>query len=275
MFLAGTGGQLVAVAIAALFGALSWTQGNVRLSALISAGAFGIALIMRLFLTSTHPERAWYDGRALAESMKTLSWRYCVGGEPFGLSAGNADELFSKRTAEVMGLFPDLGLRTASITPQITSSMRTMRSESLDDRRGAYEAGRIVDQQRWYSGKADWNRRRARAWAGVVLAAECLGLGFALLRAGGVVEIDGLGVIAAIAAGAAAWLQVKQHDALSRAYAVAAQELANVRSQIGGQADETTWARFVDEAEEAVSREHTPWRASRGVRGDLGRLTRP
>ena len=63
-----------------------------------------------------------------------------------------------------------------------------------------------------------------------------------------------------------AWLQTKQHQTLATAYTVTALELASVRSKIAYQNNEADWAKFVSDAEEAFSREHTLWKASRGVR---------
>ena len=70
----------------------------------------------------------------------------------------------------------------------------------------------------------------------------------------------------AMVAAMTAWLQTKQHRTLATAYTVTALELASVRSRIVHQASEEDWATFVSDAEEAFSREHTLWKASRGVR---------
>jgi hypothetical protein len=43
---------------------------------------------------------------------------------------------------------------------------------------------------------------------------------------------------------------------------VASQELAIISGQATGRRHEPAWAHFVDQAEEAISREHTTWRAS-------------
>jgi hypothetical protein len=59
------------------------------------------------------------------------------------------------------------------------------------------------------------------------------------------------------------WLQTKQHSNLIESYSVAAQELAAIKAQISPQDTEEAWARFVKEAEEAISREHILWKASR------------
>jgi hypothetical protein len=61
------------------------------------------------------------------------------------------------------------------------------------------------------------------------------------------------------------WLQTKQHQVLAHAYAVTAQELSSIRSLIQWQESESDWSAFVDDAETAISREHTLWRAKRGL----------
>jgi hypothetical protein len=53
--------------------------------------------------------------------------------------------------------------------------------------------------------------------------------------------------------------------AFGEAYSLTSQELAAVRSDWDADRTEEEWAEFVDEAEEAISRKHTLWRASRGV----------
>ena len=117
---------------------------------------------------------------------------------------------------------------------------------------------------RWYRAKAKLNARNQIRFLLITIVLEFVGVLGAVLRIADVVDVDLLGVIAAVAAGAASWAQTRQYGQLSRAYAVAANELAIIEAQAKVQ-PEDRWSRFVDEAEEAISREHTLWRASRGV----------
>ena len=153
---------------------------------------------------------------------------------------------------------------------QITDDMRTVRAAPLAARRRVYELGRIADQQDWYAGKARFNDGRARRWKLMVVGSELVGLAAGLAIAGGFISFDLVGVIAAAAAIATAWLQVKQHESLARAYSIASSELSSIRSLIRHQNSEEPWADFVDQSEEAISREHTLWRASRGVTTPTG-----
>jgi SMODS and SLOG-associating 2TM effector domain 1 len=63
--------------------------------------------------------------------------------------------------------------------------------------------------------------------------------------------------------GALAWLQIKQYSSLAESYSVAAHELSLIESLLDASYTEDSWAHFVNEAENAISREHTTWRARR------------
>ncbi len=143
--------------------------------------------------------------------------------------------------------------------------MRVCRRSNLDVRRKRYREERIEEQGRWYRAKSHRNAARAHTWTLAAIVLELLGVVAAAARAFGELNVDLLGVLAAGAASVTAWVQGKQHQITATAYAVAAQELAAIRVELREVA-EPSWGEFVDSAEGAISREHTLWRASRGVR---------
>jgi hypothetical protein len=149
--------------------------------------------------------------------------------------------------------------------PQITDEMRALRASPLPERRTAYEEGRIADQQDWYAKQAAFNDERAGKWKRAIVALEAAGVITAFGIAANVITFDALGVVAAAVAACSAWLQVKQHESLARAYFIASGELSAIRGLIVHSYTEADWSDFVDQSEEAISREHTLWRASRGV----------
>ena len=115
----------------------------------------------------------------------------------------------------------------------------------------------------WYSTKARSNQSLSVAWSFGLLIVQTLGVVGGVLRGTGKLEFDLLGVMAAIAAAAVAWLQIKQHATLSQSYAHAAHELSAIETLVPTIRAEVDWARFVDNAETAISREHMAWRAKR------------
>lgn len=66
--------------LAALGAVFSLNSGGLDLAALVVLLGFMAALIAELAAWVHKPAERWYDGRALAESAKTLAWRYAVGG---------------------------------------------------------------------------------------------------------------------------------------------------------------------------------------------------
>jgi protein-S-isoprenylcysteine O-methyltransferase Ste14 len=271
-FLTATQIRLFALLSAAAFGLFVWKSQNAPTdwAGVLAAVSFVVALLVETYLLRAKPERTWYEGRAAAESVKTLSWRYAVGAEPFdivGKSEADVDDLFLSQLDGVLEVVKDLDLTPPeSGGEQISVEMRALRASPLVDRKRAYEEQRVGDQQSWYAKKARWNRTRAGRWTAAMLSVEVLGVVAGILKAVGVFEGDLLGFTGALVAAMTAWLQTKQHRALAAAYAVTALELASVRSKIARQTTESDWARFVADAEEAFSREHTLWKASRGVR---------
>ena len=269
-YMVATAAHLACLVLAALFGALTipLEPAGIDLSGAAAVGFFASAALLSAYLFGTRPDRRWYDGRAAAESMKTLAWKYSVGGSPFSVNAadeGGLEKLFVERTREIIRALKYAKPGGGRAEPQITDEMRRVRSQSLEDRRAQYREQRIGSQQRWYAEKAQWNNRRATWWRAVVLAVEVAGVFLGLLKVTGAVEIDLLGLAATLATALGAWLQAKQHEELGRAYAVASQELGAILSLVDGAQTEAAWAAFVDQSEEAISREHTLWRASRGV----------
>lgn len=259
--------RLAGLLVAAAGGAVGIRIWGIPVAAWVALLAFTAALASELMLALTRPERAWYEGRAAAESTKTLAWRYMVRGEPF--HANPADTTDADFVADLSNLLEDLNdidlAVIASDDSQITPVMRAARALSFEDRRDHYLRERVQAQRRWYVEKSSQNQRDARVWTIVGVVAEFTGVVAAAFMAFDYTDLDLLGLLAAIAATAAAWSQAKQHRSLATAYAVTALELASVASAAAITKD-ADWARFVDEAEEAISREHTLWRASRGVR---------
>ncbi|MGE3336028.1 MAG: DUF4231 domain-containing protein [Rhodospirillaceae bacterium] len=268
-FLWATRIRLFALLGAAFFGLFTWklAPSPVDWAGALAAFCFFLAVIIEAYLYQAKPERTWYEARATAESVKTLSWRYAVGGRPFDkttLSDHAAAELFLSQLRGLFDVIKDLDLvPPTSSGEQISQGMRDTRAMSLGERKAAYEGGRVEDQQKWYQAKAAWNRGRGARWALAMLSVEAVGVLFGILKAVGTIEGDLLGFAGAIGAAITAWLQTKQHRALATAYTVTALELASVRSGIALVTDEQGWAEFVSDAEEAFSREHTLWKASR------------
>ena len=234
-----------------------------RWTAVIALVPISIAVFAEVLLLAWRPDRRWYQARAVAESAKTLAWRYQVGGRPLGLRMAD-DEASAELIARLRGLlsqFHDLSLPPTH-QDQVTSIMRRLRSSPLRERMEVYRRGRIEDQRAWYASKADWNRKRATWFQIGLIVIELAAFAMAVLTAAYGISVSVYSILAAVAVAGVGWLQIKQHRSMGDAYSLASHDLAAINSTIDSVDGEDTWEEFVDRAEDAISREHTLWLAS-------------
>lgn len=226
----------------------------------ILAGLFVFKVYKRL-------DQDWYRCRALAESVKTSTWRFAMRAHPFQDAAS-----VEQPKAEFRILLRDIlranqnlaeNLQNAD-ADQFTASMLATRQLTLDERIAYYVEHRIDSQRRWYSQKSKANKRAFRFWvvftiivyimAAVSLNAEQLRIGVATYA------FDPLIVVVTSAIG---WMQMKRHSELMASYNLTAHEIGINRSNSDAVKTEEDFSNFVNEAELAFSREHTQWVARR------------
>ncbi|MFD6388784.1 DUF4231 domain-containing protein [Nocardia sp. NPDC060259] len=265
-YVGGVRRRLLFLVVAAAAGIVTWRVGNGRLDVMGLVGmlAFVGAIIEESSLWRHRPDKAWYDGRAVAESAKTLAWKYAVGGLPFPIAmpVNEATLGLVEKLRGLSGQFSDLELSPVAAS-QVSEWMREQRSTSLDDRRRTYLEARVHDQQQWYAAKSRYNKRRSNQWRMALFGLEFTGATASLATA--VVQSSlMLGPALAMIAGAAvAWTEAKQHDSLARAYSAACTDLSSAETKLLLADSEDAWSREVDDAEEAISREHVVWLATR------------
>jgi hypothetical protein len=233
-----------------------------------AAMLLALALISKLATRLRSFDSQWFDGRAVAETVKSAAWRYAMRIPPYDAEGTATDQAFVESLREALAARSSLAPFLAQFpadSPEITPSLRALRALPPPERTRRYLAERVVDQIGWYRGKAGANARAARRWFWVGLAAEGAALvaAIALVAVPTLPELGLIGGLTTVAAVATAWTQFSRHDELSQSYALAAQELAFLRSGIEGATTETGLHRAVAEAESAISREHTMWMARR------------
>src|SRR3954452_13487116 len=128
-FLWLTWSQLLLVLVAATAGVVTLKVGKdaTPAGAVVGLIAFVVSILLRLFALARRPEGRWYEGRAAAESVKTLAWRFAVGGHPFPVTGIDVEELFVSRVNEVLSSLSSLDTGQASAS-QLTSGMKALRS---------------------------------------------------------------------------------------------------------------------------------------------------
>lgn len=145
-------------------------------------------------------ERKWYEGRAAAESLKSMSWQYAAAGESFRLDDSTSDERFVITMKEILKELGDLDIPFPSAQDTaIPVEMRALSASSRAQRTEMYRTLRVKDQLDWYERKAASNKLRAHQWrvGMIVIETGAVLLGFG--RALGWYDVDwlALGIFAA------------------------------------------------------------------------------
>jgi hypothetical protein len=254
--------------MAAVFGVFSIEHKAHEFAALGSIVFLALGFAATVILAIVNPNRDWYDLRALAESTKSLSWLFAVGGGDFEKGKRREpaiSEDFAQRSGELRDRLGK-GLKTEGDAPvAITSAMQELRAKALAVRRQAYLKDRLADQKTWYTNRARTHSHARTGWVLASGALQVTGFTLALLRFFEVVHIDLVGIATTAAVAAAAWLRANDHSGVAEAYRQTAYELGEIEATIDDAADEAEWATWVASAETALSREHTSWSARRRI----------
>lgn len=231
----------------------------------LHALVFMALAILLLYRSKIKPEQNWYQGRALAESIKTSTWRYCMRAAPFEDVADvrvRRSE-FRNHLREILTANRHIGDRMppdSATEDQITSTMDQLRCLSLLERRSYYLENRIKEQRRWYVHKAKTNKRASQVWVIACTATYAIAIILLVIRpsfpAWNFWPFEPLIVIASSIIG---WMQIKKFNELTSAYTLTAHEIGIVQGRIEEADTESEFSEFVNEAELAFSREHTQW----------------
>ncbi len=229
----------------------------------VFACAFIAPLAILAWRAHSRPEQAWYKSRALAESIKTLSWRYAMRAVPFDDERQvDANKDFRDTLAALLRSNRHLGEHLAGLDatgPQISNSMVAMRNSTLRDRKSYYLERRVKDQQGWYTRKAKANKDAARNWQWVGAACYVSGIAMVLLQIKFTEAPFPFEPVIVMASAVLGWMQIKKFNELASAYALTAHEIGLAETVISDAKTEQSFGKSVNEVELVFSREHTQW----------------
>ena len=242
-----------------------------KLLAGIAAGAIILSLSATVISILWKQDKKWYGGRALAESIKSLTWRFVTGSEPYlsSLSQQDVESNFSKTLLEMLEQVRDVDTFTTENfgdEKQITERMRAVRQKTIEVRLAIYVENRVREQRAWYSDKARINKTSSNNMFTAIIVIQLA----AVLAAIGLIYVPNFpvnlgSILVTVATTLIAWLQMKKHQELSQSYSIAAHELGFIEEQANHIINEHDFSVFVADAENAISREHTLWAARRDV----------
>lgn len=231
----------------------------------------GAALATLVVRSVLKPEQRWYQARALAESVKTTAWKFAMAAKPFEHDAEDRRRL-RQMLQELLDANRSVGSQfdgSSAGGDQITAEMEALRMLPRSERLEFYMRDRVEDQLDWYSRKSKANSTTGRRFA---VALGCLYvIAFIVL----LVRVDQPRWIYAhpdplilLGASVLGWMQIKRFNELGASYGLTAAEIGILKSRAPEIADAAALSIFIDDAEEAFSREHTQWLARRSALRD-------
>lgn len=231
----------------------------------ITNAIVAIGIVVFSFVFHFHNfQGIWYNARAVAESIKTTSWRFAMKAEPYNISDSDAKDLLKHRIVEIVNSNIDfkqhMGTRFAN-DPAIPDDMIEMRNKKIEERKKIYCENRVIEQKHWYIKKSNFNKNRSLLFF-IILAIVSI-IFCALLFVS--IEFKDtkfpteslLSIISAIFV----WIQTKRYSELEKSYALTVNEICMV--EVDGHKDmcESRFSDYVNDTENAFSREHTQWLA--------------
>ena len=217
-----------------------------------------------IWLRVSKPDDIWYNGRAVAESVKTRAWRWMLRAEPY--EDCEDVEIMRKRFVidlktilkQNESLIGKLGIG-ASVAEPITDKMLQVRKLPLLERFELYRKERILNQALWYTKKAKFNKNKSTLWFTITVVLHGLAIVLLLFNIKEPSLKLPIEVIAVAASSVLTWLQSKKHNELSSSYSLTAHEIMLIKSETNRITTESELSEYILNCENAFSREHTQW----------------
>lgn len=246
--------------IASLFA--FWAKDPDPLFKVISTVLFFLSLGLMIWQKTEKLEEVWYNARAVAESVKTTTWRFMTKSSPYERADAEADQLFRKDILEILKqnevLVRKLKAEMAG-AKAISAIMKDARHLPLAERVQWYKTERIEDQQKWYSKKEFENRKMGNLMFVVAIALHGIAIGLLLWNIKEPSLIMPVSVIGVAASAVLGWMQAKKYNELASSYSQTAHEIALIKCEDETITSEAQFSEYVLNCEGAFSREHTQW----------------
>ena len=231
--------------------------------ALIAALFFLASIGVNIWLLLGKENKIWYNARSVAESVKTLTWKFMMKAEPFNCDEKVAIEKFLAILKEIISqneeLLSEFFKEPTGLT-QISHKMKEIRDRNVEDRFKFYKENRLVNQLNWYSEKAKENTTNKNKWFIIMIILQSLAVIFVICRiAWPVFKYWPPEVLAVASGGILSWIHVRKFRDLSSAYSLAASEINLINERPIDIDTEQDLSNFVSDTENAFSREHTQW----------------
>ncbi len=242
---------------------ISYFYPKEEFSPIISLLIFLVTISILIWLQVSKPDDLWYNGRAVAESIKTRSWRWCMRATPYENNV-DLNIVINKFISDQENILKQNKSASRILDEEIpispiSETMKQIRLLNISDRLKLYRDQRIKDQINWYSLKSKENKRKSNFWFFVSITLHATAILLLIYK----IKETGLNLpietFTTAATGVLTWINSKKFNELHSSYKLTAHEITFIK--MGGQSitTEEELSEFIINSETAFSREHTQW----------------
>ncbi len=242
----------------------------------LSAFLLGVSLLISWINKAQHYDRIWYECRAIAESVKTITWRYMMQAEPFGagLDLTAAKKKFLLELKEIRRTYSGAGANLAEFGPSPTifsQSMDESRAAGWEDRKAKYLRERLEPDREWYARSARSSSLGSEQWLWLIIILQMVAFFFAVVQPSLQVSFfKPVPLFMTLASTITAWNQAKHQHEVAQSYLGTAQALAEFQGVAAIEvADSQSLVSFVATVEQTLARERATWLIRRSLPGGV------
>ena len=223
---------------------------------------FMLSLFILIVLQLTKPSEATYMTRSLAESVKTLSWKWMMHTKPYQKENHEKEFLHNLNILVEMSNYNKTFVKSeTNLDKTISKEMKEIRNMSFENRKQSYLEQRIKEQYKWYVSKSNYNKRMGELWFWCSVVLNIAAIVIILFRMENIYYPLHLGIVVSSTTAVLTWYQSKRFNELSIAYNQTAYEIGLIISEANSITTEEALSSYVQNSENAISREHTNWYA--------------
>lgn len=227
---------------------------------------FACSLFIYILSKILDPQELWYNGRAVAESVKTRTWRWMMRAHPYNKPRGTVSndfvedlQIILKENESLFRHYCGDDKDDCESMFTISDKMREIRDLSTREKVAFYNKNRVKEQQRWYKSKAKNKHHLYNVFFGITVGLYAIIIILMIIDTSIPINYP-IEVLAVVASSIISWIEAKKYNELSKAYSLAAQDIALIRElDVEGQIGEDQLSNYVIDSENAFSREHTQW----------------
>jgi SMODS and SLOG-associating 2TM effector domain 1/SMODS and SLOG-associating 2TM effector domain 3 len=236
---------------------------NASLESVLRISAFLLILsgtFLFGFLIFLNLDKDWYGARAIAETIKSVTWQFLLDAGPFArLKNVSQKELWLLKDIQdtrerELGLSSKISVHLEPDNLEISEPIQAFKKLKFSTRKDLYVEIRVRGQKGWYLSKSKFNKNRKWIWYLLIFFIHLLAL---LSAYEGWIDLTAL--LVAVAGASFSWLQLKRHQELEESYSVAAGDLGIIESKFKRAKSKMEISALVMECEKAISREHNIW----------------